>query len=159
MPARHAAKVVVEHEHRDQAPDATRDERDNVPSAATTPGTNAITRRTVRSDAPGSGRPAVRPAHGQVIQREVAEPDDEAAAVPLDEPARMARPVTKKVLALDPSIDRRRVPERWRTGGERTTRNETADRDHRANRPAPAKSTPPAHQGKSGKPGKKQRRW
>ena len=195
--ARKETKRVSDHAHRDQEVDATLDERDNVPTAATKSDTKAITRRTHRvetpAQVPASARPAAvvtraplskvvapevtnpaalkpvvskpgvpKPAFAKpVVAEPEPEPDDEPELLRADPPTRAARPVTKRVLSIDTSIDRRRVPERWRSGSNRTS--EPAERDTWS--PSPTKASKAGPIGKSSKPGmpakgdKKKRRW
>ena len=185
--ARKETKRVSDHAHRDQEVDATLDERDNVPTAATKSDTKAITRRTHRVEAPAqvpasslSGAVVTRAPLPKVVppvslkpavskpvvpKAEVAEPepepDDEPELLRADPPSRADRPVTKRVLSIDTSIDRRRVPERWRTGSSRTS--EPVERDTWS--PSPIKASKAGSIGKSSKPGKpakgdkKKRRW
>ena len=158
--ARKETRAVSDHAHRDQEVDATLDERDNVPSAAVKPDTKAITRRTQRVELPtqAPARPAAvvtRAPAGKIITPAPTpepEPDDEPELLRADAPSRTARPVTKRVLSIDVSIDRRRVPERWRTGSSRTS--EPAERETWS--PSPAKASKP---GKPAKLEKKKRRW
>ena len=102
---------------------------------------------------PGASKPAVAEPEP--------EPDDEPELLRADPPSRAARPVTKRVLSIDTSIDRRRVPERWRTGSSRTS--EPAERDTWS--PSSTKASKAGSIGKSSKPGKpskgdkKKRRW
>ena len=173
--ARKETRAVSDHAHRDQEVDATLDERDNVPSAATKSDTKAITRRTLRVEVPAqvptSGPPAAVVTRAPspkvvapVVSKPVAaepEPDDEPEVLRADPPSRAARPVTKRVLSIDTSIDRRRVPERWRSGSSRTS--EPAERDTWS--PSLTKGSKAGSIGKSSKSSKpvkiekKKRRW
>lgn len=148
------AKPVVDHEHRDLAPDAARDERDNVPTPAASSTAKAITRRTTRVSAPEMRRPVPAPVPALMVEEE---PDDEPEVLRADPPPKSVRPVTKKVLSIDTSIDRRRVPERWRAGSDRAARSESGDRDAGRGLSAskPAKGAP----SKAGGKPKKKHRW
>jgi ribonuclease R len=125
-----AARVVSDHAHRDQEVDATLDERDNVPSVETSAEAKAITRRTqrvapvpavlekahaVKVPTPPVRTPLVKAPAPVAVEPE-SEPDEEPELLRADPPTASGRPVTKRVLSIDLSIDRRRVPERWRSG-------------------------------------------
>lgn len=170
------ARVVADHTHLDQEVDATLDERDNVPSVETAADTKATTRRTQRIDAVARtpiavgkpGAPPARPgAKAPVVVKapatEVESEPDEEPEVLRAEPSASGKSVTKRVLSIDVSIDRRRVPERWRSGSS-SRASEPAERDtwNPTSAARPGKAGSPAKPGapaKHGKGDKKKHRW
>ena len=96
---------------------------------------------------PVAERPAERPTKRTARKTEAASANE--VALELEPIAPPSRTVARKRLSIDLSIDRNRVPERWRTG-----RSDKADRDETPKWEPKSTANAPKQ-----KPGKKKKRW
>ncbi len=119
------------------------DDRDDVPAvkapAPATPARPAKPTTARIAAVPLPAKPAAKPAGGRTPPAPAVpvaeEPEELLPTADEAPPQRAVKPVTKRTLPIDARIDRRRVPERWRTG--RIERDTPTQRDTR-----------PAHTGK-----------